>query len=517
MDWANVRERLFKQNDGIARYEVIAEEITRDITFGRLRPGERLPTVRHLASELGVSATTVAAAYNLLNQERWINSEVGRGTFVSSYMNDRSGNRSAINSNETNFLPSGLTSVYLTRTPPAPSWRRRALMASAARLRAAHSNAFDCSTGRPDTSLLPLTVLQKAWKKAIDATQHADLQYASPEPVASLIREILPRLNGDGVAAQESDLIVASSAQQFMVLAMQIVAAMSGRSEIVVAVEEPGYPTIFDAYERAGCKLVGVDVDEQGALPQSLDAALSEGINAVLLTPRAHNPTGASWSVDRMMALADVLAAYPGVIAIEDDHFAGATATRPGSLISDRRIEDRVIYIRSFSKSMGPDLRIAVAVARTRLRTLIAEAESFADGWCSHLTQRALANALADVELDSVLAAARSAYTERRICASRVLQESLGSRGGWAVSGTDGLNIWVHLPPGVDSVEVIERAATSGVIVASGEPFFIRPGRSDVVRLNAGAVSAERVMMAAKALSTAAMTAVDTTGKTIPV
>ena len=100
----------------------------------------------------------------------------------------------------------------------------------------------------------------------------------------------------------------------------------------------------------------------------------------VLLTPRAHNPTGASWTVRRLGELADVLADHAGVLAIEDDRFAGITVARPGSLLNDRRIADRVVYVRSFSKSIAPDLRIAVAVAGPFLRRQLAEAKSLADG-----------------------------------------------------------------------------------------------------------------------------------------
>src|SRR5262245_63719875 len=106
-----------------------------------------------------------------------------------------------------------------------------------------------------------------------------------------------------------------------MVLTLQVLAAASTNSEMTVVVENPGYPTIFDTYERAGHRLVGVEVDAFGAVPSSLDAALREGATAALFTPRAHNPTGASWSVDRSAGLADVIAAHPGVVVIEDDHF----------------------------------------------------------------------------------------------------------------------------------------------------------------------------------------------------
>ena len=165
-----------------------------------------------------------------------------------------------------------------------------------------------------------------------------------------------------------------------MVLALQVLAATSDTSRLLVGVEEPGYPTIFDTYERLGCGLLGIEVDEVGATPQSLDAALSAGAQVVLLTPRAHNPTGASWTVRRLGELADVLADHAGVLAIEDDQFAGIAVARPGSLLNDRRIADRVVYVRSFSKSIAPDLRIAVAVAGPFLRRQLAEAKSLADG-----------------------------------------------------------------------------------------------------------------------------------------
>jgi GntR family transcriptional regulator / MocR family aminotransferase len=510
MDWPIDRESLIKMDRGIPRYELIAEAIESAIVAGRLRSGERLSTVRELAMQLGVSGTTIAAAYNLLSDKGWIRSEVGRGTFVTSpqiggaFVGAPNGSigvsRSAADS-----LANGPRNRVSTVVP----WRRRALMNSAARLRAAYPDLVDCSTGRPDPDLLPLSIMQRSWKEAVDSISHGDLQYAGPEPIESLVKELLPRLASDNVPARAADIVVGTSAQQLMVLTLQVLAAASSHSDLTVAVENPGYPTIFDTYERAGYRLVGIEVDAFGAVPASLDAALRDGATAVLFTPRAHNPMGASWSVDRAAALADVIASYPGVVVIEDDHFAGITTTRPGSLLADGRIEDRVVYIRSFSKSLAPDLRIAVAVARPRFRSLLAEAKSFADGWTSRIAQRTLAHALADKELDVLLETAAAAYAQRRIAAARDLHNAFAPLGGGAWSGADGVNIWVQLPSGTDSIQVIEQSASLGVLVAPGEPFFIRPGRVDVLRLNAGAVSADRAVEVGKALARAALTWVE--------
>jgi len=435
--------------------------------------------------------TTVSSAFELLNQRRLIRAEVGRGTFVAE-------------------LPAGLPRPSAAPFRPArrsvrSPWRRRLLMTVGARLQGLYPGAVDCSTGRPDVALLPLAVLKRAWRSAIESVTPADLQYTGPETMAPLARTLVGLLEQEGIEARSEDVLVGSSAQQLMMLALEVASALRGTEKVGVAIEEPGYPTIMDSFERAGARLLPVAVDECGAVPESLAAALEAGAGMVLLTPAAQNPTGASWSDQRRSELADVLAGHPEVVAVEDDQFAGIAGVRPGSLLGDERLAERVIYIRSFSKSMGPDLRIAAAAARPRLRALLAEAKSFADGWTSRLLQRTLAGALADEELPELLAKARVSYAERRRLAADALNGVLAAHQGSTWCGPDGLNLWVHLPPGLDAAEAAERAAAAGVRVAPGEAFFIRPGRSDVLRLNAGSVPAEDAARAGRIAGEAAL------------
>jgi GntR family transcriptional regulator/MocR family aminotransferase len=512
MEWSLVRERLAADGNDAPRYALIADMIQEAIVAGYLPAGTRLPTVRQLAQDLGVGLTTSVGAYKRLREGGWIQGEVGRGTFVANPTDSgRAGRAPATISPRANRL--------WGRRPPHSiiPWRRRALITSSSRLRASYPAAADCTSGRPDKGLLPLDVLKRAWGAAIAATTQAELQYSGPEPIDELTRQLLPRLAADGITAGGEDLVVGASAQQFMVLVPHILGMTAAAAKLVVAVEEPGYPTIFDAYERAGYALVGVEVDAQGAIPASLDAALAAGAQVVLFTPRAHNPTGASWTARRVADLADVLADHPEVVAIEDDQFAGIAVTRPGSLIADQRIGDRVVYVRSFSKSVAPDLRVAVAVAGPALRQRLAEAKSFADGWTSRLAQRALAAALADNAFDEAMAAASEAYAARRAAAAATLSAGLAEMGGGALPGDDGVNVWVHLPPDVDAAAVVERAAAMGVLVAPGEPFFIRPGRHDVLRMNAGSVTAEVAAAAGRIVSEAARSAVSTDADGFPV
>ena len=476
---------------GPPRYEQLAAFFERAIRAGEISAGDRLPTVRRLSGLMSVSATTISSAFDLLGSRRFVRAEVGRGTFVVSDWQEVNGNSSKPG-NATS--PPPLPKLRGTRNP----WRRNALMRASSRLRATYPSAMECSTGRPDAKLLPLEVIRGALANCMQEVTSADLQYAGTAPIQPLAEILVPILEGDLIPARTQDLIIGSSAQQFFALIYEVVRVKSEKSTLTVAVEEPGYPTLMDTLERAGGRLVGIAVDRFGAVPASLDAALRDGARLVILTPRAHNPTGASWSTERLSELSDVLKAHPDAVVVEDDQVAGIAATKPGSLLSIPELENRVLHVRSFSKSIAPDLRMAAAVARPLIREPLSEAKTYADGWSSRLLQRVLAKTLQTDEINVALKNARDAYRDRRQSACAALNQIVAPRGGSCWSGSDGVNVWVRLPPGVDSKHIQERSAAAGVRIADGEPFFIAPGQNDVVRLNAGSVEAEDAAKAGK-------------------
>jgi GntR family transcriptional regulator/MocR family aminotransferase len=476
---------------GPPRYEQLAAFFERAIRAGEISAGDRLPTVRRLSDLMSVSATTISSAFDLLGSRKFVRAEVGRGTFVVSDWQNVNG----ISTNSGSAtIPPPVPKLRGTRNP----WRRNALMRASSRLRATYPSAMECSTGRPDAKLLPLEVIRQAWANCMQEVTSTDLQYAGTQPIQPLADILVPILEGDLIPARTQDLIIGSSAQQFFALIYEVARVKSEKSTLLVAIEEPGYPTLMDTLERAGGRLVGIAVDRFGAVPASLDAALRDGARLVILTPRAHNPTGASWSIERLTELSDVLKAHPEAIVVEDDQVAGIAATKPGTLLSIPELENRVLHVRSFSKSIAPDLRMAAAVARPLIREPLSEAKTYADGWSSRLLQRVLAKTLQTDEINVALKKARDAYRDRRQSACAALNQIVAPRGGGCWSGSDGVNVWVRLPPGVDSKHIQERSAAAGVRIADGEPFFIAPGQNDVVRLNAGSVEAEDAAKAGK-------------------
>ena len=477
------RQALREAAEDARRFEVIAAAIERAVVEGRLAPGSRLPTVRALAEHLGVSGATVAAAYDLLGRHGVARGEVGRGTFLA-----------------------GPVPATPTRTGAAtPGWRRRMLSGSPARLRAAHPRALDCASGHPDPGLFPVDLLRRRWGEVGAELRAGDLQYTGPAPLGMLASAVAARMRREGVPAVDADVVVASSALQLTAMALRVVQQREG-TRLDVAVESPGYPAMIDLCERAGCRAVGVEVDARGALPEALDRALAAGAQVVLLTPRAHNPTGASWDDARRDALREVLAAHPRVVAVEDDHAAGVVSSAPGTLLGDARLDDRVVHIGSHSKAIAPDLRIATGLAPESMRAAMLEEWGFAAGWTPHALQRVLTLVLRDPGLDPVLAAARDAYSARRDAATAALEAAgLNAAGGRVRPAADGLNLWVELPHGSDHGEVLERAASRGVVAAPGEPFFVSPGHRDSVRLSLGLVDEAGAARAAAILADAVL------------
>jgi DNA-binding transcriptional MocR family regulator len=136
---------------------------------------------------------------------------------------------------------------------------------------------------------------------------------------------------------------------------------------------------------------------------------------------------------------------------------------------------------------------------------LLAECKSFADGWTSRLLQRTLAFALTNPDLPGLVSHAANQYSQRRAQAASAINSILEAHGGSTWCGPDGLNLWVCLPQNADATEVAERSAAAGVRIALGEPFFLRPGRTNVVRFGAGSVPTDSAFDAGRILGEAVL------------
>jgi DNA-binding transcriptional MocR family regulator len=226
---------------------------------------------------------------------------------------------------------------------------------------------------------------------------------------------------------------------------------------------------------------------------QALADALASGVTAVFLQPRAHNPTGITLTATRCRQLAAALAKSSAVI-IEDDH-SGDIAS--GALVSlGTHLPQRTVHIRSYSKSHGPDLRLAAVGGAGHVVTAVANRRLLGPGWSSRILQAVLLEMLDDAPTVRAVAAARTEYAARRRAVTEVLAAHDVS-----FTGTDGINLWMQV---ADERSSLITLAAQGIGAAPGEPFMVQPDTPSL-RVTVGLIDRD-IESVAKVLADAAGT-----------
>jgi DNA-binding transcriptional MocR family regulator len=230
-----------------------------------------------------------------------------------------------------------------------------------------------------------------------------------------------------------------------------------------VVVEDPGYTAVLDLVAAMGFVPVPLPLDDTGVRPGPLAEALRRGADAVVLTPRAQNPTGTAWDEGRAARLAGIFRRHPEVLVVEDDH-AGPVAAVPA--VSACRGLTRWAVVRSVSKWLGPDMRLGMLIGDETTVARVEGRQALGIGWVSYVLQGMVADLLEDPGTRRSLAHATSVYERRR----GALLHELRTR-GLAATGNSGLTTWV---PVADEDGVTARLAAAGWAVSPGQRFRLQ-------------------------------------------
>ncbi|KAB1652308.1 aminotransferase class I/II-fold pyridoxal phosphate-dependent enzyme [Pseudoclavibacter chungangensis] len=387
----------------------IAESVRGLIDSGELAPGDALPPYRRLAEHLGVNRNTTIAAYRQLAVAGAVETRGRGGTIV---------------------------------LGPHLGTEEGFLLGTTLR---------DVGSGNPDAALLP---------------NPADVSL----PAAP------PRLYGEtpidpALAAWATEWIRADRARPFSLSVTSgavdaVERLLAGALAVgdAVALEDPCYLTSINTTRVAGYRTIPVPVDADGMTPDGLRAALEQGARAVVCTPRAHNPTGVSVSPERAAELRATLEGYPNVLVVEDDHFSLLSTSTPVSIVPPEH--RRWALVRSVSKFLGPDLRLALVATDDDTARRLALRTGSGATWVSHLLQRTVHALVSDASVLARVRQARAHYAKRNLAFVERLRLV-----GVPTASRDGLNVWVDVA--TDATEVADGLADRGWLVREGGMFTL--------------------------------------------
>ena len=406
-------------------YQQIYEGYRRAILAGHLRPGQRIPSTRALAAELGVSRLPVLAAYEQLLNEGYFDGRRGSGTYVNAEF--VGGRRAALEKRPTARHDEGLRPFRLS-APALDQFPRAAW----ARIVARHAHAMPAEL----------------------------MGYGDPAGYLPLREQIAEYLRtARAVRCEASHVLVVSSSQA----ALRICAATLVTPGSTVALEEPGYPGARVALSVPGAGVEYIPVDDEGI---DVEALTTTTLRAVYVTPSHQYPLGVSMSATRRVALLAWAARTNGWV-IEDDYDSEYRyVSRPLGALQGMDAHERVVYIGTFSKVLFPALRVGYVVVPPRLWDTFLQARDAHDIFSPTLYQLALTDFLQEGRFARHIRRMRDIYRRRRDALLAGLARHC--RGKLTVHNADaGLHVPAWLPDGVSDVEVVRRAARRGLSVTA--------------------------------------------------
>jgi 2-aminoadipate transaminase len=436
-------------------YAQIAREIQRRIRSGALPPGAKLPTVRELSRQLGITRLTVHSAYEELQAGGWVEATVGRGTFVA----QRTDPAQVAAGLGQELSARGVLSDML-RMAQLPGMRSLA-MADAA------------------PEFYPLREFEKAVAEAFDTGAQV-LSYTSTQGEPLLRTTLVELLRERGLRVSADELVITSGVTQGLTLVAQTLA----RPGDAVLAEQPTYLGALNTLGTLGLRVIGAPLDEHGLVVDALEPLIQAHRPRFIYTvPTFHNPSGVSMSPARRAELL-ALAERHHLPVVEDDIYASLSYEGPPPpALKAHDSEGLVVYLSSFSKALFPGARVGYIAAAPQLIARLISAKQALDFCSPALLQRALAIFVQRGWMAAHLRRVVPRYRERRDALLTAMARYFPSGARWAVPA-GGFCLWVALPPGISPTDLYLAAIERGVAFAPGDVFFVGPAPQPYLRLS---------------------------------
>lgn len=377
-------------------YRQVYERFRGAIADGTLKPGDRIPSARALAKDIGVARGTIEVAYSLLGAEGYIQARGQAGTIVAPYLQ-----------------PQALAAPGSAPRPaekPDVSWPRP-------------DAPLPFQMGLPALDAFPRKIWARLGARHLRGMQPPDLAYPEPAGLLALRTATAAYLQvARGIQCTPSQVFITSGYNNTMQLVLQ---ALFKPGDSVWA-EDPGYPPTRALLAQSGMQVVPVPVDGEGMVVEAGIAAEPRA-RAAVVTPAHQSPLCLSLSLPRRQALLD-WAERSSAWIVEDDYDGEYRyVSRPLPALKSLDRQGRVLYAGTFSKVLFPGLRLAYLVVPEEQAPRFERLCALLAGGAPALTQAILASFINEGHFGRHIQRMRRLYSNRRDATAAGLSAVLGS------------------------------------------------------------------------------------------
>jgi 2-aminoadipate transaminase len=332
------------------------------------------------------------------------------------------------------------------------------------------AGVIDLTWGHPDPSALATDAVADATQSVLAERGWQALSYGAPAGAASLRAELAEHLSRTDAPTRSEQIVVVAGSSG----GLDLILGLLSEPGDVVFVEQPTYFLALRMFADHGLRVVGLQSDVDGPDPQQLavlasDVAMTGASAFLYIVPTFANPTGRCMPVARADQLLTAAAAH-GVTVIEDDVYRDTTVHAPPSMWSR---DPSVLRLGSFSKSLAPGLRVGHLTTTAEMADRFAGCGLFdSGGGANHFAAMVVGEVMRSGRFTDVVRSGQQRYAERRAALANALDPSLFQfevpQGGFF--------LWLGLPEGLSSNEVVAAARAGGVLVSNGSLFYTPAG-----------------------------------------
>jgi 2-aminoadipate transaminase len=466
-------------------YIQLRDQIRALVYSGDLRPGERIPASRELATQLGVHRTTVANAYAELESEGLISGHVGRGTFIRG--------ESVVKKISPLPHPTSVDGCLRWESLFADERGEEFLNRLT---QTASRDTISFVLARPAEQFFPIEELRKCSNAVWRREASEILQMGPSDGYPPLKQALVALLRSEGYEAGDENLLITDGGQQ----ALDLVCKAFLRPGDTVLLENPMYPGALAVFTAARARILGVPVRTEsgpgttpGADVSAIEAVLMQNrVKMMVLTPDFHNPTGTTLPVAERRRLLEIAARFQ--VPIVEDHIYARLRSRGERVPSLKQLDrsNLVVQIDSFSKIAFPGMRVGWFVAPSNVIERLRLVKQATDLHTGHLGQAILAEYVRRGHLGRHLERTRKAYSARQAAIEQALTHHMPPGTKWT-RPEGGMCIWLELPPGFDSNDLLIHTRERGVVFAPGRYFYFQNPQMNTLRLGFSGVSEREI------------------------